>query len=377
MSAPTDPIAAVTHPDPYPYYAHLRAERPLYHDDRLGLWVASSGDAVTGVLTSERCRVRPVAEPVPRALLGSAAGEVFGRLVRMNDGPAHGRMKQAVSAAVQVLDPGQLASVSRDRARALVAALAPADDPARLTPFAFRVTADVVATTLGAPPDALPHIAQWTDDFVRSLAPASGADHVERGTRAAGELLRFIRSLQPTSDVLRALAGHAPGESEAVVANAVGFLSQAYEATAGLIGNTLLALARDPELRGAVPAVVLEVLRHDPPVQNTRRFVTDDGAVGGVHMRAGDAVLVVLAAANRDPAYNTEPDRFDVMRAAPRVFTFGIGPHACPGTTFATTIAAAAVQALLASGLKLKGLAETVRYRPSVNTRIPLFGSVA
>src|ERR1700730_9947136 len=97
---PSDPIAAVTHRDPYPYYARLVAERPLYFDPDLGLWVASSAEAVAAVLASERCRVRPPAEPVPAAIAGTPAGEVFRRLVRMTDGEAHGPLKQAVSAAL-------------------------------------------------------------------------------------------------------------------------------------------------------------------------------------------------------------------------------------------------------------------------------------
>src|SRR5947199_320044 len=82
----TGDIAAATHPDPYPFYARLGAEAPLYRDDALGLWVAASAAAVNAALTHGLCRVRPPAEPVPRALAGSPAGEIFGRLVRMTDG---------------------------------------------------------------------------------------------------------------------------------------------------------------------------------------------------------------------------------------------------------------------------------------------------
>jgi hypothetical protein len=71
MNNPPDPIAAVTHPDPYPFYADLAVRRPLYRDEALWLWVASSAAVVTAVLTSDLCRVRPPAEPVPAALLGS------------------------------------------------------------------------------------------------------------------------------------------------------------------------------------------------------------------------------------------------------------------------------------------------------------------
>lgn len=79
---PSDPIAAVTHANPYPYYEDLVARTPLVYNDALGLWVAAGAEAVTAVLTSGLCRVRPPAEPVPRALLGSPAAEIFGRLVR-------------------------------------------------------------------------------------------------------------------------------------------------------------------------------------------------------------------------------------------------------------------------------------------------------
>src|SRR3954454_3330356 len=102
-SFPSDPIAAVTFPDPYPFYAELVA-RGLYRDETLGLWVAASAEAVTAVLASDLCRVRPPSEPVPRALVGSPAGEIFRHLVRMNDGPVHDSCRQAVVAMLASFD---------------------------------------------------------------------------------------------------------------------------------------------------------------------------------------------------------------------------------------------------------------------------------
>ena len=92
-------------------------------------------------------------------------------------------------------------------------------------------------------------------------------------------------------------------------------------------------------------------------------------------MRAGETVLVVLAAANHDPAANPAPERFDIARERPRTFTFGAGVHACPGEQLTTTIARAGVEQLIARGIAPASLAETVTYRPSVNARIPLFAS--
>jgi cytochrome P450 len=184
-----------------------------------------------------------------------------------------------------------------------------------------------------------------------------------------------------------AIPAHLPGaggagESQAdpVIANAVGLLMQAYEATAGLIGNSLLALAARPALPARLQrepallqALLHEVLRYDPPVQNTRRYLARDALVAGQMLPGGALVLVVLAAANRDPAANPDPDRFDLLRADRQSFTFGAGAHACPGQRLAVAIAGAGVRHVLDLGLDLQGLAAAARYRPSLNTRVPVF----
>src|SRR3954447_18608877 len=363
MDDPSDPIAAVTHRDPYPYYTRLAAERPIYHDASLGLWVATSAEAVTAVLASDLCRVRPPAEPVPTKLQGTPAGDLFGRLVRQNDGDRHRALKQAVAAALGAIDGQKAAAASQAWARTLAAEIRSTQD---LQDFAFRLPVYVVASLLGVPRDRLELAAQWTGEMAAGLAPSAAPEQVERGSRAAAELCRLIGGLTGDgvfSDLSR--QAHRAGcvEMETIAANGAGFLLQSYEATAGLIGNTLLALARNPDLRQArLDTVIEDVLRFDPPVQNTRRSVARAGTVAGREMREGDAILVVLAAANRDPA-------------AP-LFPFGAGRHACPGQALATTIARAGVEQALAAGVDPGPLAGEVIYRPSANVRIPLWRSL-
>ncbi|MBW8875157.1 MAG: cytochrome P450 [Acidobacteria bacterium] len=362
---PPDPIAALTFPNPYPFYAELVARKPLYLDDALGFWVAASAEAVTAVLASDLCRVRPPAEPVPRALLGTPAGEIFRHLVRMNDGPLHGPCKQAVAARLASIGEAQAATASRHWARCLAEELRPADDPGNLAGFHLRLPVYTVASLLGVPADELRPVAEWIGDLAPALAPASTPAQVEQGQAAASSLLELFHSL---------LAG----EGEVAIANAIGLLFQSHDATAGLIGNALVALgthrdarervAADPDL---LPALLLEVLRYDPPVQNTRRFLVRDGVVAGQRMREGDTVLVLLAAANRDPAVNEDPERFELFRQARRIFTFGAGAHACPGDALAITIARAGVERLILASLDLERFAATVTYRPSANVRIP------
>jgi cytochrome P450 len=388
ITFPTDPIVAVTHPDPYAYYADQVAHHPIYRDETLGLWVASSANAVSAVLTSAICRVRPLSEPIPTALLGSPAADIFGHLVRMNDGEHHDPIKQAAHASMQSIEACS-AELGRKWARFLLDGSGSLAASRRLQDFAFHLPVYVMASLLGVPQEELHHTALWVSDFVRCLAPASTSSQVEQGKVASRHLLGLFRSLLSThqagqsNSLLVGLAREAKRagceERDAIVANGIGFLSQAYEATAGLIGNTVVALASHRNVREQVAAdpgllrlVIEEVLRYDPPVQNTRRFLAQNGCVAGQAMQEGDSILVVLAAASRDPLANPHPERFDIRRKDRALFTFGAGSHICPGETLAAIIAWAGLERLMASGVDLERLASTIIYRSSMNVRMAL-----
>ena len=368
---PQNPIAAVTHPNPYPYYDDLVARR-LYRDDALGLWVATSADAVTAVLSSERCRVRPIAEPVPAALIGTVAGDIFSQLVRMSDGPAHHIRKQMVSHTMKSFSPEAMTASFTYWAQHLVNTMELAQDLRGLNEFCFHLPIYVLGDLLGLRENQLESIALWMSDFVRCLSPISTPEQLRRGKVAAEALL----------DILRAQLNVPLSESSDLMlpTDSIGLLAQSYEATAGLIGNTLVMLARhtnfikqvrtEPQvLRGFIQ----EVARCDPPVHNTRRFVAEDDVVAGQVMQAGDMILLVLAAANRDPAYITHPAHIDPLRSNPHSFTFGVSTHACPGEQLAVAMTQAAVMQLLKLDFAWDNLIKELTYRPSANMRIPLF----
>jgi cytochrome P450 len=384
---PVTPLSAVTHPDPYPYYAALVQQRPFYRDGALGMWVASSARAVQAVLTSPALRVRPVEEPVPMALSTSAAGLLFGRLVRMTDGALHAPLKRAVTEALGSLAAAELEAVSRTCALALGRAQLAEVTPEGVQAFTFGLSVHVTAALLGLPAGVLQLTTAAVDNYVRGLAP--GADAAARARAAEGAaLLQGLVETQlasPTPGGLLARFSESAARAgcvtrEVLAANAAGFLTQAYEATAGLIGNTLLALGTRPELAAAVrrdsgllDAALAEVVRYDAPVQNTRRYVGCDAVVGGQSLVAGESILVLLAAAGRDPQANPEPERFDLFRGQRHTFTFGGGPHLCPGQALSWAVARAGVAQLLGSVRDVTHFPQAVDYQPSHNVRIPRF----
>jgi cytochrome P450 len=381
-----DPVAAATAPNPYDYYARLIEERPLHYDEGLRLWVAASASVVSAVLTHPHFRVRPGTEPVPQVLVGSAAGGVFGSLVRMSDGAAHRSLRPAVERAFEALSPATLARTSHEAARRF-ASHRPCDgDRRRAMAFAFRFPVQVMATLLGVPDDRLADASVATEAFAAGLTPIATPDQRARASAAAEHLVSLVAPIPAdggSADFLSAFrraARHQSIGDDRLVANAVGFLFQTCEATAGLIGNTIVALGRMPQMLDLVIReperlrdAADEVLRFDAPVQNTRRFVESAAIVEGRQIPAGDGILVLLAAANRDPAANPHPDRFELSRANRRLFTFGAGAHACPGRELAVTIATAAVRRLVDDGLDPRPLSESFSYRPSVNVRVPMF----
>jgi cytochrome P450 len=225
-------------------------------------------------------------------------------------------------------------------------------------------------------------------DFVACLSPLSTADQLQGASVAAGELMTRFQALTANAPprngtllaaVLAESAASAP-LSRSLLANLIGLLSQTCDATAGLLGNSLVAVMREPSLREAarardgLQAIVEETARYDPSVHNTRRFAAEPVTIAGTPLAAGDAVLLVLAAANRDPAFNPDPDSFTLVRARRRTLGFGHGMHACPGQALACTLAAAGLEAVLRRTPDLDAVrARGWHYRPSVNGRIPVF----
>jgi len=368
---PSNAIAAASHADPYPYYRALLAGPDLLFDSDLKLWVASRAAVIQEVMANPHCLVRPPAEAVPKALAGSCAGAVFGQLARMNEGAAHASARQAIGQALATLD---LHAVTERSAH--FAAVLGKRRGAGLTAFVFDLPTWVVADLLGIVDAELPQAAASMADFVRCLSPLSTPEQLASASIAARAMLARFGAPAPGSlaDTVWRQGGWS--SHDAIRANLVGLLSQTHEASAGLIGNCMVALRTQPGMQALLRAepqlvrdFVREVARHDPAVQNTRRFVAQPTTVAGVALQPGAAILLLLAAASRDDSANSQADVFLLERAERQLPGFGHGRHACPGQQLAFAIAEGALPYLLAQDLDT--LSWT--YAPSANARLPQF----
>lgn len=188
------------------------------------------------------------------------------------------------------------------------------------------------------------------------------------------------RRKDPRDDVLSALiAAEEQGDrlsEDELLATAVLLLGAGHETTMNLIGNGLLALFRNPEQLAklkAEPALIQsaveEFLRYDGPVQMTARTALEPVEVGGKTIEKGQQVIIVLAAANRDPEPFADPDRLDITRKDNPHIAFSHGIHYCVGAPLARAEAQIVFSSLLRRMPNLRLHTEELEWREMVTLR--------
>jgi len=226
-------------------------------------------------------------------------------------------------------------------------------------------------------------LAQSLDPFLAVTGEA--AEGVEERLAAGRWLREYLRELiesrrsSPGEDLISELiAAEQDGDqltSEEIVATCNLLLIAGHETTVNLIANAVLAMLRDRRHwtalaadAGRAPAIIEEALRYDPPVQLTSRVATEELQIGGITVAKGDIILLLLAAAQRDPRVYERPDEFDPDRGVIKHLAFGKGPHFCIGAPLARLEASVALSAFAARFPDARLAAEPV-YKPNVTLR--------
>jgi cytochrome P450 len=362
--------------DPYPHYRRLQAEDPV-HWSPIGAWVVVRHADVCACLADARLA----------HWSGPAAGG--------EDAP----FMAVVARWFQLMDPRRGSALhelvrgvlGRARLRDLMPRMArSADDLLQaagsseidiVEALAEPLTLGVAAELLGVPPADRPRFSALARDVMATLfgwsggLPAGREAGLAELAGATTELAR-LRGAAPGPDLMSALVearrrGDAISDDD-IVGFATILLYAAYENTMSLVGNAALALADHPDqwdLLRARPELVAraveELLRFESPVQFVGLRAREDLELGGHVVGAGQAVLVGIGAANRDPARFDHPDRLDVTRDAGPHLAFGSRPLFCVGAGVARVQAQAALGSMLRRFTRIERTAEPLRWRPA------------
>jgi pimeloyl-[acyl-carrier protein] synthase len=234
-----------------------------------------------------------------------------------------------------------------------------------LADFAEPLPAIVTSEMLGVPVADHVQLKKWSVTFAEMLGNFQhNPDRLSSVLHAVENLVAYFNNAiheqrkYPRNGLIQALmSSEVDGDQltdEEIVANCIVTLIGGLETTTNLIGNGILTLLRNPHqltrLRvdpDIMPHAIEELLRYESPSQHTARLAPDDVVLGGEHIRKRQAVIAVMAAANRDPEHFSNPDRLDFDRPDKRHLAFGWAAHFCFGAPLARLEAEIAFDSLL------------------------------
>jgi cytochrome P450 len=343
-----DPYAYEFHEDPFPLYARLRAEAPVYWNERLGFWALSRhADVLAGFKDWQTFSSRHGVSLDVDAFHEHA--ETTMSFLAM-DPPRHDRLRALVSRGftprrVQALEPR-----IRAMSRTYLDAVLEAGECDFIRDFAGKLPMDVISELLGVPEADRAQLRTWADlvvhreEGVRSLPPAA-AQSALRMLHYFTEMLADAKS-RPRDDLTGALLEAEIDGDRLSDREIIGFLFlmivAGNETTTKLLGNAVYWLARNPEQReqvrrdpALIPLWVEETLRYDNSTQALARILNRDVELHGEKLRAGERAVLLIGSANRDERAFPHADAYDLRRDTTASLAFGQGAHFCLGASLA------------------------------------------
>src|SRR5262245_26995034 len=342
------PYGYAFHEDPYPLYARLRAEAPVYHDAADGFWALSRHDDVLAAFKSPRVfsNRRGVSLDPSARRGGARAGMSFLAM----DPPEHTRFRALVARGFTPRRVAALEPRIRELTRSHLDPLVGSGGFDVIADFAGKLPMDVISEMLGVPEADRAQLRLWADLLVHreegslDLPPAGVAAFVSIRSWFREHLARLRK--RPGDDLLSALLdldedGFRPSDDE-LLSFCNLMIVAGNETTTKLLGNALYWLWRNPEQRklvsddlALVPQWIEETLRYDNSTQLLMRTTLEDVTVRGVTIPADASVLLLVGSANRDSDVFPDADVYDVRRDTSAMLSFGRGTHFCMGASLA------------------------------------------
>ncbi len=353
--------------NPYPLYHKLRSEDPVHWDRFLHTWVVTRYPDVLNVLHSFSADRTPTPEQLTAMGLSglNPIAKVMVKQMLFMDAPAHTRLRGLASAAFTPRRVEVLRGHIQEIADNLLDRVRTRGQMDIIEDFAAPMPAIVTAEMLGVPTEDHVDLKKWSSDFAEMLGNFQhNPDRIPRVLESTNNLTDYFQAAidknrqHPREGLIQAfMNAEIDGDrltDEEIVANCIVTMVGGQETTTNLIGNGLLTLTRNPEelarLRddsSLVHPAVEELLRYESPSQHTGRIAREDVQIGGRDIRKGQAVMAIMAAANRDPDRFPDPDRLILDRSDNKHLAFGWSSHFCFGAPLARMEGQIAFETLL------------------------------
>ncbi len=362
--------------DPYPSWELIRDKGPVLRTYANRGWLVIGQQAAQEILRSpdfsnDIQRGRFITSVLRAATEGEPVPFLDHPPLLNQDPPAHTRLRKLVSEGFTQRYINSLAPFIEQCIDGLLRDIPPGEPVDMVSALAEPLPVMVITKMMGVPDEHRGRFVRWSHELTGATLIAQ-PEMVARASRAEREMRDYLNDLvaqkvrEPGDDFISRLAQAQEADDhltrEEIIATCILLLSAGHETTTRLIGSGLYLLLTHPaqlaELRhdrGLLPGAIEEMLRFEPPIQMTVRFVARRTRIDGRLMHPGQMVMISLGAANRDPAAYEQPQQFDIHRAPGRHVAFGYGIHLCLGLALARLEARLAFNALLDrfSGIEL------------------------
>jgi cytochrome P450 len=369
--------------DPYKLYETMLVDSPVYWDETNRLWAIYSYEDCKSILNNDSAHI-PEINPNNKDGLNEHALLMTGYFVRLSNGIHH---KLARAATDLLFDSMKPVAINK-----LIERLLQNIKDKSVIDWVGLVCKNLpVIVTLknfGFADSDCDLIVAKIEQLVKIMLPNKTQEQVKEVNDVSKEIYLIVKkhflNTAAYKTIIKILSESYKTETDKIISlcisNLIGSsIIQGYDANRGMLSNSFLQILNNDDSlswnianKENLMKSIIETLRFDPPVHNTRRVAADNIALNNIVIKKGESIYIVLAAANRDPKQFERSNIFDSNRINnDDHLTFGSGTHACLAKHFSAKLATETLWYFLNRYKKIKLLEQEILYEPKINVRLP------
>ncbi|MDR7208883.1 cytochrome P450 [Flavobacterium piscis] len=362
--------------DPYSVYKSMLEKNPVYWDEMNKIWAIYSYEDCISILKNPNTRI-PIVNPDNQQNLNQYALDILNNLTRLTNGIQH-----TIAREIAML----LLNMKSVPINTLISQLIQNDLIENKIDWVNSVSKKlpilIILKSFGFDEDDGAYILEKIESFVKIMLPNKTERQVTLINQNSEEIYFIVEKHLYSLSFYKPLLVQISEEHNMqfdqiipiVISNLIGFFIQGFDAGRGILSNSLLQILQNKNTSDKIhiEKSIIETLRFDPPIHNTRRIAAKDFIIGESLIKKNDSILIVLASANRDPEKFHNALDFDIERTNNNEnLTFGIGGHMCLAKHFSIHLATEALWFLFEEYKTIKVLENNIQYEPMINARLP------
>ena len=363
--------------DPYSIYKLMLDKNPVYWDETNQIWAIYSYQYCAEILKNSQVEI-PIVNPNNEQKLNKSALDILNNLTRLSNGIQH-----EITREIAMLVFSNLKSITIDQ---IISQLIQKDLINNKIDWVNSICKKLpilsVLKSFDFGEKDCDFITEKIDSFSKIMLPKKTEEQVKLINENAEKLYSIIEKHLSLLSFYKPLLikiseKYSVSNAESipiVISNFIGLCIQSYDAGRGILSNSLLHVFQNKTFsnKTEIEKSVLETLRFDPPIHNTRRVSIEDFYIGESQIKKNDPILIVLASANRDAQKFENAMDFNIERTNNHEnLTFGIGGHMCLAKYFSINLATEALSYLVNEYKTIAVLENKIEYEPLINARLP------